>query len=84
VLTPPPNLNAAAVLVSLSTRVQVLETAANPAVEVCWYFPTSREQYRLSGVVDIAAADTGDAQLARAREAAWAAMSDAGAEQEAP
>jgi hypothetical protein len=57
---------------------QVAELADNARVEVCWYFPTSREQYRLSGTAQIVALDHGDQQLLQARQQAWAAMSDAG------
>lgn len=31
------------------------EVAANPAAEVCWYFPTTREQYRISGELQVVA-----------------------------
>lgn len=58
--------------------LQVAEFVGSPAVEVCWYFPSSREQYRLSGAVAIVAADHADQHMQQAREAAWAAMSDAG------
>jgi hypothetical protein len=57
----------------------VSELAANPHVEVCWYFPTSREQFRLSGTAHIVALDHPDQQLLAARQQAWAAMSDSGA-----
>jgi hypothetical protein len=57
---------------------QVVELAGNARVEVCWYFPTSREQYRLSGTAQIVAVDHGDQQLLQARQQAWAKMSDAG------
>lgn len=60
---------------------QISELAANPYVEVCWYFPSSREQYRLSGVVDIITASSTDEQLLQARQAAWARMSDTGVTQ---
>lgn len=58
--------------------MQVSELAANPHVEVCWYFPTSREQFRLSGTAHIVALDHPDQQLLAARQQTWAAMSDAG------
>lgn len=32
---------------------KVEEVAANPAAEVCWYFPNSREQYRMAGMLKI-------------------------------
>jgi hypothetical protein len=33
--------------------LQVAEVAASPAAEVCWYFPNSREQYRIAGTLTI-------------------------------
>jgi hypothetical protein len=56
----------------------VSELAANPLVEVCWYFPDSREQFRLSGTAHIVASDHPDQQLQQARKQAWSAMSEAG------
>jgi hypothetical protein len=58
--------------------LQVAELASNHHVEVCWYFPSSREQYRLSGSMAIVAADDSNQQLLQARQEAWAHMSDAG------
>jgi PPOX class probable FMN-dependent enzyme len=47
----------------------------NPQTEACWYFPKTREQFRLGGVLDLVTADTtGDLQLAR--ETAWAKLSE--------
>jgi hypothetical protein len=60
------------------TIAQVAELAANPHVEVCWYFPSSREQYRLSGSMAIITQDDSNQQLLQARQEAWARMSDAG------
>lgn len=60
---------------------KVSELADNPHVEVCWYFPTSREQFRLSGTAHIVALDHPHQQLLAARQQAWAAMSDAGRSQ---
>lgn len=42
--------------------------------EACWYFPKTREQFRLGGVLDLITADTGDRQTAR--QSAWAKLSD--------
>ncbi|WIA08454.1 hypothetical protein OEZ86_011056 [Tetradesmus obliquus] len=60
---------------------KVSELAANPHVEVCWYFPSSREQYRLSGSMAIVSKDDSNQQLLQARQEAWARMSDAGRSQ---
>jgi PPOX class probable FMN-dependent enzyme len=73
---------------------KVGECAANPRTEVCWYFPQTREQYRISGTLEIVGAAeegeeaaSGDATTTRlallraVREHAWQRMSDAGREQ---
>ncbi|KAI8466059.1 MAG: phosphate oxidase-related protein [Monoraphidium minutum] len=67
---------------------KVGQAAANPAAEVAWYLPNTREQYRISGRLDIVqegrggaaggGGGGGDAALAAARRKAWSNMSDAG------
>lgn len=42
---------------------KVAEVAANPAAEVCWYFPTSREQYRIAGELKVVTAEDLDQKL---------------------
>eukprot|EP00955_Chlamydomonas_euryale_P030271 319010-Chlamydomonas_euryale.AAC.5 len=39
---------------------QLKEVATNPAAELCWYFPESREQYRISGDLHIVTAGEKD------------------------
>lgn len=60
---------------------KVAEAAANPAAEVAWYFPNSREQYRIAGRLTIVDEGFSDARLLRARQAAWSRMSAAGRQQ---
>eukprot|EP00193_Tetraselmis_chui_P001462 CAMPEP_0177761372 /NCGR_PEP_ID=MMETSP0491_2-20121128/5768_1 /TAXON_ID=63592 /ORGANISM="Tetraselmis chuii, Strain PLY429" /LENGTH=209 /DNA_ID=CAMNT_0019277339 /DNA_START=33 /DNA_END=662 /DNA_ORIENTATION=- len=57
---------------------KVEEVAGNPYCEVAWYFPNSREQYRIQGTLDIIGASCDDSKLAKARVSAWKNMSDAG------
>jgi pyridoxamine 5'-phosphate oxidase len=45
--------------------------------ELCWYFPTSREQFRLSGKLTLVQADCADPELAKARQMQWHDLSDA-------
>ena len=47
-----------------------------PWAEVCWYFPKSREQFRLSGLMQIGIADTPELGLEAARQQAWQDLSD--------
>lgn len=46
--------------------------------EICWYFPKTREQFRLSGALILVTVDTLNAALQQARTAVWQAMSDSG------
>ena len=48
------------------------EIAANPNVELCWYFAESREQFRLAGLA------LGDAVDSGARRSAWNGLSEGG------
>jgi hypothetical protein len=56
----------------------VVELSTNAYVEICWYFPSSREQYRLAGTVEIVTESHTDEQLLEARQQAWTKMSTAG------
>ncbi|HEY9648336.1 MAG TPA: Npun_F5749 family FMN-dependent PPOX-type flavoprotein [Chroococcidiopsis sp.] len=49
----------------------------SPWGEVCWYFPKTREQFRLLGHLTLVAADYPDATLVAARQQLWQALSDA-------
>jgi len=60
---------------------KVSELAVNPAAEVAWYFPESREQYRLVGELQVVGSGHPDAALLAARQAAWGKMSDGGRSQ---
>eukprot|EP00884_Botryococcus_braunii_P018846 jgi/Botrbrau1/5645/Bobra.55_1s0033.1 len=42
---------------------------------ICWYFPESREQYRLTGQLVVVTPDFPDAELLEARKEAWGALS---------
>jgi len=60
---------------------KVAEVANNPYAEVAWYFPESREQYRISGTLTIVGEGHEDAALLDARKAAWEKMGEKGREQ---
>ncbi|GAX80111.1 hypothetical protein CEUSTIGMA_g7549.t1 [Chlamydomonas eustigma] len=60
---------------------KVEEVAHNPNAEACWYFPISREQYRISGQLTVVGADHQDQQLREARQLAWSNMSNSGRSQ---
>ena len=60
-----------------STKAINLLAGASDWAEVCWYFPKTREQFRLSGTLTLVAADTTTSHH-KARQEAWQQMSDAG------
>ena len=60
---------------------KVSHCANFPFVEIAWYFPVTREQYRLKGIMQVVSLDDGDAALLKAREMAWRNMSDPGRQQ---
>lgn len=45
--------------------------------EACWYFPNTREQFRIAGSLVLIAQDCIDSSLQTARQQAWQELSDA-------
>ncbi len=45
--------------------------------EACWYFPQTREQFRLAGQLTLVGADYPDPALKKARQITWQDLSDA-------
>lgn len=52
-----------------------------PWGEVCWYFPKTREQFRISGKLTVISADHTDEVLLKARKMLWHDLSDGGRSQ---
>ncbi len=48
-----------------------------PWAEACWYFPETREQFRITGYLTLVQADHPDSALQQARQATWQEQSDA-------
>lgn len=48
----------------------------NAAAEACWYFPKTREQYRISGKLILITANYHDLTLQKARQIAWQDLSE--------
>ena len=44
--------------------------------EICWYFPQTREQFRLSGQLTLVSTDHPDQTLAAVRQITWQELSD--------
>ncbi len=49
----------------------------HPWGEVCWYFPKTREQFRLTGKLTLVCEDFGDSYLLKMRQMQWHDLSDA-------
>jgi PPOX class probable FMN-dependent enzyme len=56
---------------------KIPQLQANPRAEVCWYFPSSREQFRIAGSIALATAATLDAADQAERSRLWQSLSDA-------
>ncbi len=54
---------------------KVEQLAAQPLAEACWYFPTTREQYRLAGRLELVRPNTGG-ELGQARTRVWGGLSE--------
>ncbi len=61
-----------------SSKALDLLAGASPLAAVCWYFPTTREQFRLSGTLQLVTAKCADTSNHKARQQAWMQMSDSG------
>jgi pyridoxamine 5'-phosphate oxidase len=61
-----------------SSKAINLLAGASSWAEVCWYFPTTREQFRLSGTLRLVTAECPVTDDCKARQQAWQQMSDAG------
>jgi PPOX class probable FMN-dependent enzyme len=53
------------------------ELTKRPWTEICWYFPVTREQFRIGGPVTVVGDAAGDNELASARRETWRALSEA-------
>jgi pyridoxamine 5'-phosphate oxidase len=61
-----------------SSKAINLRADASPWAEACWYFPKTREQFRLSGTLELVTAAASNTSHLTARQEAWQQMSDSG------
>jgi pyridoxamine 5'-phosphate oxidase len=61
-----------------STKAINLLANTSPHAEACWYFPKTREQFRLSGTLTLVTVESINNSHSKARQEAWQQMSDAG------
>ncbi|MGK7923260.1 MAG: Npun_F5749 family FMN-dependent PPOX-type flavoprotein [Trichodesmium sp.] len=59
---------------SRSQKVEEIEKT--PWGEICWYFPKTREQFRLTGKLTIIQANHPHPKIAQARQTTWQEISD--------
>jgi pyridoxamine 5'-phosphate oxidase len=55
---------------------KAVEINLYPWGEICWYFPKTREQFRIAGQLILAGADCLDVELGAARRTAWQEISE--------
>ncbi|WP_206602936.1 Npun_F5749 family FMN-dependent PPOX-type flavoprotein [Leptolyngbya ohadii] len=56
---------------------KVAQIEQQPWGELCWYFPKTREQFRLLGTLTIVREDCGNCTLEQTRQTQWQELSDA-------
>jgi pyridoxamine 5'-phosphate oxidase len=61
-----------------STKAIDLLAGGSPWAEACWYFPKTREQFRLSGILNLVTKESSNTSNSKARQEAWEQMSDSG------
>jgi pyridoxamine 5'-phosphate oxidase len=59
-----------------SSKAIELLAGASTTAEACWYFPKTREQFRLSGNLELVTLDLGNRDRQQARQQVWQQMSD--------
>lgn len=60
-----------------SRSEKIEQISQNPWAEACWYFPNSREQFRLLGCLTCVGNGDSDETLSQARQRTWESLSDA-------
>jgi len=66
-------------IISDRRSAKISHLQANPYGEICWYFPKTREQFRIFGEVVVITADSGEYQDLRAK--VWQDISDSARQQ---
>ncbi|MBD2090791.1 pyridoxamine 5'-phosphate oxidase family protein [Microcoleus sp. FACHB-1515] len=56
---------------------KIVQIQHQPCGEICWYFPITREQFRIAGLLSLIAADEPNETLRKARQTMWQNLSDA-------
>jgi len=65
------------IAIATDTRSEkVVHLTAHPWGELCWYFPESREQFRLFGPLLVIGPGTSEPELQQERQRVWAQLSE--------
>lgn len=56
---------------------KIIQIEQQPWAEACWYFPQTREQFRISGSLTLVPESHPDSALQQARQITWQQLSDA-------
>ncbi len=59
-----------------SRSPKVAELGRSPWAEVCWYFPVTHEQFRISGQVGLVGGEASDPRLLDARRTCWRELAE--------
>ncbi len=63
-------------MITDSRSEKIAHLTSHPNAEIAWYFVKTREQYRLSGRIDVVSSTTQDKALQSARKQQWSNLSD--------
>ena len=63
-------------MITDSRSEKIVHLAHNPHAEIAWYFTKTREQFRLSGTVQVVTSTCKDKPLLSARKHQWSCLSD--------
>eukprot|EP00884_Botryococcus_braunii_P001666 jgi/Botrbrau1/114/Bobra.0022s0102.2 len=68
-------------LATVARSEKVEHVKLQPAAEICWYFPESREQYRILGKLTVIGEEYPDAEMLQARQKMWNSLSQSARDQ---
>ncbi|MDC0832896.1 pyridoxamine 5'-phosphate oxidase family protein [Geitlerinema sp. CS-897] len=63
-------------IVTDDRSAKIVQIQHNTHAEACWYFPKTRDQFRLQGTLEIANFESADEELQAARRQVWENLSD--------
>ena len=64
-------------IITDSRSAKTEEIEQQPQAEICWYFTKTREQFRITGSMQLITVNQSDSKLQQARKTTWHDLSDA-------